>query len=114
MANNDDLLMSTVDGVTPKSVKRHEDLPSILPMAGLETSTLGLPRDVQDKCTRSPEHSRSPEGCKRQRRSHIQLLESRLRNQDTIIQRMAAEMDAIKPHPKGKGVARMENHSKGA
>ncbi|KAF5932842.1 hypothetical protein HYC85_029013 [Camellia sinensis] len=109
--NNDDVPLSTIDGITPESVRGRDGLPVVPAMAGLKTTPRRLPRDVRDKRTRSTDHSRSPDGHRHRRESHTYRLEHKLRDQDAIIRRMAAEMKALKRQVKGKGVAGVGDHS---
>ncbi|GMP80197.1 hypothetical protein CsSME_00035389 [Camellia sinensis var. sinensis] len=110
MANNDEFPLSAIDGVTPESGRRREGHPAIPPMADLETSPGGHSRDTRDKRGRSFGHSRSPDGHRRRRESHARRLEHKLRDQDAVIRRMAAEMEDLKQHVKGKGVAGVGDH----
>ncbi|CAL5414483.1 unnamed protein product [Camellia sinensis] len=112
MANNDEIPLSAIDRVTPESGRRREGHPTIIPpMADLGTSPGGHSRDVQDKRDRSFGHSRSPDGHRRQRELHAKRLEHKLRDQDAVIRRMAAEMEDLKRHVKGKGVAGLGDHT---
>ncbi|THG04012.1 hypothetical protein TEA_019640 [Camellia sinensis var. sinensis] len=114
MANNDDISLSTIDNIMRKSLRCKDGLPAILTMAGLETSARGLPRDARDKRARSFRRSINLEECRRQRGSHTQHLAIKLRDQDTIIKKMATEMEAIKCQMKRKGVAGVGNHCENA
>ncbi|GMP79205.1 hypothetical protein CsSME_00034847 [Camellia sinensis var. sinensis] len=111
MANNDEIPLSAIDGVTPESGRRREGHPVIPPMADLETFPGGQSRDARDKRGRSYGHSRSPDGHRRRRESHARRLEHKLRDQDAVIRRMAAEMEDLKRHVKGKGVAEVGDHN---
>ncbi|KAF5933474.1 hypothetical protein HYC85_029645 [Camellia sinensis] len=104
MANNDEILLSAIDGATPKFTRRREGHPAILPVANLDTFTGGQSGDARDKRGRSYGHSRSPDGHRRRRESHARRLEHKLRDQDAVIRRMAAEMEELKRHVKGKDV----------
>ncbi|GMP29343.1 hypothetical protein CsSME_00004490 [Camellia sinensis var. sinensis] len=111
MANNEEIPLSAVDGVTPESGRRREGHPTIIPlMADLETSPGGHSRDAWDKRGRSYGHSQSPDGHWRRRESYAKRLEHKLRDQDAVIRRMAAEMEELKRHVKGKGVAGGGDH----
>ena len=111
MANNEEFPLSAIDGVTPESGRRREGHPDIIPMANLETFRGGQSGDAQDKRGRSHGHSRSPDGHRRRRDSHARRLENKLKDQDAVIRRMAAEMEELKWHVKGKGVAGVGDHS---
>ena len=111
MANNEEILVSAIDGVTPELGRRREGPPTISPMGDLETFPGGQSGDARDKRGRSYGHSRSPDGHWRRRESHARRLEHKLRDQDAVIRRMAAEMDELKRHVKGKGVAGVGDHS---
>ncbi|CAL5394255.1 unnamed protein product [Camellia sinensis] len=112
MANNDEIPLSAIDGATPEFTRRREGHPAIHPMADLEPPTGGQSGDARDKRGRSYGHSRSPDGHRRRRESHARRLEHKLRDQDTVIRRMAAEMEELRRHVKGKGVAGVGDHSK--
>lgn len=45
MVNNDDILLSAIDDITPESIRRSDSMPAIVTMAGLETFPQG-------RCTR--------------------------------------------------------------
>lgn len=114
MANNDDITLSAIDDITTESVRRKDGIPAIPTIAGLETSARGLPRDARDKHARSSRRSVILEERRRQRDSHTQHLEDKLRDQDTIIKKMATEVEAMRRQMKGNGVARVRNHSEHA
>jgi len=76
-------------------------------MANLETSS----GSAQDKRARSAKHFKSLEGHQGRGDSHAQRLEHKLRDQDALIQKMAAKMEMLRPQIKGKGVAGVRNHS---
>ena len=101
MANNDEAPLSVVDGVTPEYVRRREGPPNVPTMAGLETSSRG----ARDKRGRSSDRSQSPEGLRHRGKSREQRLEHKLKDQDALIRKMAAEMELLKRQVRGKGVA---------
>ena len=111
MANNDEFPLSAIDGATPEYTRRREGPPAVHPMADLGTPTGGQSGDARDKRGRSHGHSRSPDGHRRRRDSQARRLENKLRDQDAVIRRMAAEMEDLKRHVKGKGVAGVGDHS---
>ena len=111
MANNDEFPLSAIDGATPEYTRRREGPLAIHPMADLETPTGGQSEDARDKRGRSYGHLRSPDGHRRRRESHARRLEHKLRDQDAVIRQMAAEMEELKRHVKGKGVAGVGDHS---
>ena len=111
MVNNDEFPLSAIDGATPEYNRRREGPPAIQPLADLEPSAGGQSGDARDKRGRSYGHSRRPDGHRRRRESHARRLEHKLRDQDAVIRRMAAEMDELKRHVKGKGVAGVGDHS---
>ena len=76
MANNEEVPLSVVDGVTPEYVRRREGLPNVPAMAGLETSSRG----ARDKRGRSSDRSRSPEGRRRRGESREERLEHKLKD----------------------------------
>ncbi|GMP88523.1 hypothetical protein CsSME_00040487 [Camellia sinensis var. sinensis] len=107
MANNDETSLSVVDSITPKFVRWRDGPPAIPTMASLETFSRGR----QDKRARSTEHSKSPEGHRWRGESHAKRLEHKLRDQDVLLRKMAAEMETSKRQIKGKGVVGVGDHS---
>ena len=86
MANNEEIPLSAIDGVTPESGRRREGHPSIIPpMADLETSLGRQLGDARDKRGRSYGHSQSLDGHRWRRESHARCLEHNLRDQDAVI-----------------------------
>ena len=59
-------------------------------------------------------HSDIPKERRRRRDSHTQHLEDKLRDHDTIINKMATEMEAMRRQIKGKGIVGVGNHSEHA
>ena len=53
MANNDEIPLSAIDGVTPESARRRDRHPAVPSKADLETSLGRLLRDARDQRARS-------------------------------------------------------------
>ena len=105
MAHNEDLPQSAIDGQTPEGGGRREGLPPIPPMADLEPQRHNPRRDARGRRNNSPRHSRSQSPDRQRRRINPQTLEDRVKEQDELIRKMAADMEAMKRQIKGKGVA---------
>ncbi|KAF5956663.1 hypothetical protein HYC85_003888 [Camellia sinensis] len=102
MAHNEDLPQSAIDGQTPKGGGRREGFPFIPPMADLEPQRQNPRRDARGRQGNSPRRSSSPD---RQRRMiDLQVLEDRVKEQDELIRKMAADMELMKRQIKGKWV----------
>ncbi|KAF5932947.1 hypothetical protein HYC85_029118 [Camellia sinensis] len=105
MAHNEDLPQSAIDGQTPEGGGRREGLPSIPPMADLEPQRQNPQRDARGRRNNSPCRSRSQSPKRQRRRIDPQALEDRVKEQDELIRKMAADMEAMKCQIKGKRVA---------
>ena len=103
MANNEELPQSAVDGLTPEGGARREGLPVVTPMANLEPHRQNSRRDARGRRrNNSPHHSRSQSPERQRRRIDLQTLEDRVKEQDELIRRMAADMESLKRQVKGK------------
>ena len=97
MAHNEDLPQSAIDGQTPEGGARREGLPSIPPMADLEPQRQNPRRDARGRRrTNSPYHSRSQSPDRHRQMIDPQALEDRVKEQDELIRKMAADMEAMK------------------
>ena len=106
MAHNEDFSQSAIDGQTPEGSARREGLPSIPPMADLEPQRQNPRRDARGRRrTTSSRHSRSRSPARQRRRIDPQVLEDGVKEQEELIRKMAADMEAMKCQIKGKGVA---------
>ena len=105
MAHNEDLPQSAIDGQTPDGGARREGLPSIPPMADLEPQRHNTRRDTRGRRNNSPRRSRSQSPDRQRRRIDPQALEDRVKEQDELIRKMAADMEALKRQMKKKEVA---------
>ncbi|KAF5933798.1 hypothetical protein HYC85_029969 [Camellia sinensis] len=94
---------SAVDGLTPDGGARREGLPSVPPMADLEPQQHNSRRSGRGRRNSSPRHSQSPD--RQRRRIDPQALEDRVKEQDELIRKMAADMEALKRQMKTKDVA---------
>ncbi|KAF5931720.1 hypothetical protein HYC85_027891 [Camellia sinensis] len=103
MAHIEDLPQSTVDGLTPDGGARREGLPSVPPMADLESQQHNSRRSGRGRRNGSPRRSQSPD--RQRRRMDPQALEDRVKEQDELIRKMAADMEALKRQMKTKDVA---------
>lgn len=113
MANNEELPQSAIDGLTPEGGARREGLPLIPLMASLEPQRQNSRRDARGRKRNGsphPSHSQSPE--RQRRRVDPQILEDRVREQDELIRKMAADMESLKRQMKGKEVATGEGRNK--
>ena len=105
MVHNEDLPQSAIDGQTLDGGARHEGLPFIPPMADLEPQRHNPRRDTRGRRTHSPRHSHSQSPDRQRRRIDPQVLEDRVKEQDELIRKMAADMEALKRQMKKKEVA---------
>ncbi|KAF5933814.1 hypothetical protein HYC85_029985 [Camellia sinensis] len=103
MAHIEELPQSAVDGLTPDGGARREGLPSVPPMADLEPQQHNSRRSGRGRRNSSPRHSQSPD--RQRRRIDPQALEDRVKEQDELIRKMAADMEALKRQMKTKDVA---------
>lgn len=74
-------------------------------MADLEPQRQNPRRDARGRRNNSPRRSRSPSPERQRRRIDPQALEDRVKEQDELIRKMAADIEAMKRQIKGKGVA---------
>ena len=102
MAHNEDLPQSAIAGQTPDGGGRRESLPSIPPMADLEPQRQNPRRDARRRRNNSPRRSRSQSPERQRRRIDPQALEDCVKEQDELIRKMAADMEAMKRQIKGK------------
>ena len=105
MAHIEELPQSAIDGQTPDGGARREGLPSIPPIADLESQRHNLRRDTRGRRTHSPRDSHSQSPDRQRRRIDPRVLEDRVKEQDELIRKMAADMEALKSQMKGKRVA---------
>ncbi|KAF5931945.1 hypothetical protein HYC85_028116 [Camellia sinensis] len=94
MAHNEDLPQSTIDEQTSEGGGKREGLPSIPPIADLEPQRQNPRRDARER--RGGSSYRSQSSDRQRRRLDPQVLEDRVRDQDELIRRMAADMESIK------------------
>lgn len=111
MAHHEDLPQSAIDGQTPEGGARREGLPLIPPMADLEPRQNPRREARGRRRTNSPRHSRSQSPERQRRRVDSQALEDRVKEQDELIRRMAADMETLKSQMKGKGVTTGEGRT---
>ncbi|KAF5932869.1 hypothetical protein HYC85_029040 [Camellia sinensis] len=102
MTHNEELPQSAIDGQTPDGGARREGLPSIPPMADLEPQRHNSRRDTRGRRTNRPHHSHSQSPDRQRQRIDPQVLEDRVKEQDELIRKMAADMEALKRQMKGK------------
>ena len=105
MAHIEELPQSAVAGLTQDGGARREGLPSVPPMADLESLRHNSRRDTRGRRTNSPRHSRSQSPDRQRQRIDPQALEDRVKEQDELIRKMAADMEALKRQMKKKEVA---------
>ncbi|THG22918.1 hypothetical protein TEA_026965 [Camellia sinensis var. sinensis] len=105
MAHIEELPQSAIDGQTPDGGARREGLPSIPPMTDLEPQRHNSRRDTRGRRTHSPHHSYSQSPDRQRRRIDPQVLKDRVKEQDELIRKMAADMEALKRQMKRKEVA---------
>lgn len=81
-------------------------------MADLEPHQHNSRRDTRRRRTHSPHHSHSQSPHRQRRRIDPQVLEDRVKEQDELIRKMAADMETLKRQMKGKGVATGDGRKK--
>ena len=104
MTHNEDLLQSAIDGQTPEEGGRREGLPFIPLMADLEPQRQNPRRDTKGRRNNSPRRTRAQSPERQRRRIDPQALEDRVKEQDELIRKMTADMEAMKRQIKGKWV----------
>ena len=102
MAHIEELPQYAVDGLTPDGGARREGLPSVPPMADLEPQRHTFRRDARGRRAHSPRQSHSQSPDRQRRRIAPQALEDRVKEQDELIKKMAADMEALKRQMKKK------------
>ena len=105
MAHIEELPQSAVDGLTPDGGARREDLPSVPPMADMAPQHQNSRGGGRGRRNNSPRHSHSQSPDMQRRRIDPQALEDRVKEQDVLIRKMAADMEALERQMKTKDVA---------